>query len=230
MVEKEIKRMPNCVVVPDNYQSYNISDFCVSPKYENYVDRLMLPNGLIKDRIEKVAIQIIESFENDNAQSISMICVLKGGFKFFADLIDALERTIRARGTSIPIATDFVRVKSYVNAQSGPSVYLSGVENVESYRGKDILIVEDIVDTGRTMSNLNKYLRTLNARSVRVVSLLVKRTPLSCGYRPDFAGFEIPDEFVVGYALDYNDYFRDLHVCFASFLLTCAPRSKFSVT
>uniref|UniRef100_A0A183TLE1 Pribosyltran domain-containing protein n=1 Tax=Schistocephalus solidus TaxID=70667 RepID=A0A183TLE1_SCHSO len=164
----------------------------VCPKY---VDRLMLPNGLIKDRIEKVAIQIIESFENDHAQSISMICVLKGGFKFFADLIDALERTIRARGTPIPIATDFVRVKSY-NAQSGPSIYLSGVENVESYRGKDILIVEDIVDTGRTMSNLNKYLRTLNARSV-------------------LAGFEIPDEFVVGYALDYNDYFRDLHVGFA---------------
>lgn len=64
--------------------------------------------------IEKVASEIIEFFEGINSQSIAMMCVLKGGFRFFADLIDAMERTIRARGTPIPISTDFVRARSYV--------------------------------------------------------------------------------------------------------------------
>ncbi|VDD75588.1 unnamed protein product [Mesocestoides corti] len=189
MKSDQQKKPVTVVVIPDKYQAYEISHFCVSPKYVEFLDRLMIPNGLIKDRIEKVASEIIEHFESIKAQHITMMCVLKGGFKFFADLIDAMERTIRARGTPIPISTDFVRVRSYV----------------------DILIVEDIIDTGKTMTALHKYLNTLQARSVTDVSLLLKRTPLSCGYRPYFAGFEIPDDFVVGYALDYNDYFRDLH-------------------
>ncbi|VDM24152.1 unnamed protein product [Hydatigera taeniaeformis] len=73
------------------------------------------------------------------------------------------------------------------------------------------MIVEDIVDSGNTMNRLHAYLNTLEAKSVTDVCLLVKRTPRSSGYRPCFAGFEIPDDFVVGYALDYNEYFRDLH-------------------
>lgn len=101
------------VVIPDNYQSYEISHFCVSPKYRDYLGSLMIPNGLIKDRIEKVASEIIEHFEKQKVQHIIAICVLKGGFKFCVDLIDAMERTIRARGTLIPISTDFVRIRSY---------------------------------------------------------------------------------------------------------------------
>uniref|UniRef100_A0A5K3FDT2 Hypoxanthine phosphoribosyltransferase n=1 Tax=Mesocestoides corti TaxID=53468 RepID=A0A5K3FDT2_MESCO len=211
MKSDQQKKPVTVVVIPDKYQAYEISHFCVSPKYVEFLDRLMIPNGLIKDRIEKVASEIIEHFESIKAQHITMMCVLKGGFKFFADLIDAMERTIRARGTPIPISTDFVRVRSYVNASSSNSIQLNGVEDPSSYKGKDILIVEDIIDTGKTMTALHKYLNTLQARSVTDVSLLLKRTPLSCGYRPYFAGFEIPDDFVVGYALDYNDYFRDLH-------------------
>lgn len=102
------------VVIPDNYQGYETSNFCVSPKYQNYLDRLMIPNGLIKDRIEKVASEIVEHFEQTKVQQVTMVCVLKGGFKFCGDLIDAMERTIRARGTPIPISTDFVRIRSYV--------------------------------------------------------------------------------------------------------------------
>lgn len=71
-----------------------------------------------------------------------------------------------------------------------------------------------VVDTGRTMKKLLTTLDKYKPKSVHVASLLVKRTPLSCGYRPDYTGFEIPNHFVVGYALDYNEYFRDLqHVC-----------------
>ncbi|VDL19809.1 unnamed protein product [Hymenolepis diminuta] len=199
------------VVIPDNYQAFKINHFCISPKYQNYLDRLMIPNGLIKDRIEKVASEIVEYFEKGNIQHITVICVLKGGFRFFADLVDAMERTIRARGTQIQIKPDFVRIRSYVNASSGDNITLTGVDNPQDYRGKNILIIEDIIDTGKTMTKLHAYLKTLEVNSINDVSLLVKRTPLSNGYRPRFAGFEIPDHFVVGYALDYNDFFRDLH-------------------
>lgn len=77
-----------------------------------------------------------------------------------------------------------------------------------------MLVVEDIVDTGRTMQKLLSILNGVKPKSTKVASMLVKRTSRSCGYRPDYVGFEIPDIFVVGYALDYNEYFRDLnHVC-----------------
>ncbi|GCC37570.1 hypothetical protein chiPu_0016074 [Chiloscyllium punctatum] len=81
----------------------------------------------------------------------------------------------------------------------------------------NVLIVEDIVETGRTMRKLLALLEKYKPQMVKVASLLLKRTPRSSGYRPDFVGFEIPDKFVVGYALDYNEYFRDLnHICVIS--------------
>ena len=83
--------------------------------------------------------------------------------------------------------------------------------------GKNLLIVEDIVDTGRTMKKLLSTIAKYNPKSVKVACLLRKRTPLSSGYIPDYVGFEIPNKFVVGYALDYNEYFRDLmHICVIS--------------
>ena len=80
-----------------------------------------------------------------------------------------------------------------------------------------MLIVEDIIDTGKTMVKLLERLQDYKPKSVRVTSLLVKKTERSNGYIPDYVGFAIPDAFVVGYALDYNEYFRDLdHICVIS--------------
>lgn len=80
--------------------------------------------------------------------------------------------------------------------------------------GHFLLWHKDIVETGRTMQTLLSLLSECNPKMVKVVSLLVKRTPRSSGYRPDYIGFEVPDAFLVGYALDYNEYFRDLsHIC-----------------
>lgn len=79
------------------------------------------------------------------------------------------------------------------------------------------MIVEDIIDTGTTMVHLLDRLETYNPKSIRVTSLLVKKTSKSNGYIPQYVGFAIPDDFVVGYALDYNEYFRDLdHICVIS--------------
>lgn len=184
------------------------------PRYEEYLDHVLIPNGMLKDRMEKMASDIIASLEKDGASSVTLLCVLKGGFKFFADLIDELESNIRARGITLPFSMDFVRVQSYVNDASVTEPVITALDKPSLCRDKDILVVEDIIDTGKTMRYLLQYLCTLRPRSIRVASLLLKRTPLNCGYKPDFAGFEIPDRFVVGYAFDYNDNFRDMHhVC-----------------
>ncbi|KER19099.1 hypothetical protein T265_12010 [Opisthorchis viverrini] len=214
----------NRIILGDDYRGFDVRQFCLPPRYANYVESVLIPNGMLKDRIEKLALDIVTSFENDNARSLTLLCVLKGGFKFLADLVDGLELTIRARETSITMSMDFVRIKSYVNDKSHHEPILTGLDDPKTLKGKvfylilyiyfvqDILVVEDIIDTGNTMKVLLSYLETLSPRSVRVASLLVKRTPLSSGYTPDFAGFEIPDRFVVGYAFDYNDHFRDMHI------------------
>jgi hypoxanthine phosphoribosyltransferase len=87
----------------------------------------------------------------------------------------------------------------------------------QRFKNKNLLVIEDIVDSGRTMKAFTEKLNTMNAKSVKVASLFLKRTPLSNGYIPDYVGFEIPNHFIVGYCLDYNEHFRDLeHVCVIS--------------
>ncbi|XP_031409727.1 phosphoribosyltransferase domain-containing protein 1-like isoform X2 [Meleagris gallopavo] len=91
---------------------------------------------------------------------------------------------------------------------------IMGGDDLSKLTGKNVLIVEDIVGTGRTMKVLLNHIEKYNPKMIKVASLLVKRTSWPDGYRPDYYGFEIPDLFVVGYALDYNEYFRDLnHIC-----------------
>ena len=88
------------------------------------------------------------------------------------------------------------------------------MDDLKILKGKNVLIVEDIIDTGRTMQRLLATLEKFQPKSITVACLLRKRTHLSDGYAPHHVGFEIPDKFVVGYALDYNEYFRDLaHIC-----------------
>lgn len=99
------------------------------------------------------------------------------------------------------------------NQESNGEVQIIGSDDMSNIKGKNVLIVEDIIDTGRTMVKLLKTMEKYSPKQVRVCSLLVKRTSRSNGFLPDYAGFSIPEKFVVGYALDLNEHFRDLEVC-----------------
>jgi len=147
-------------------------------------------------------------------EPLVVLCVLKGGYKFFADLCDQIQQISRNAGMSIPLAPDFIRVQSYVDDQSSGNIQIHGIDNLASLSGKNVLIVEDIIDTGLTMQKLLQTIKEYQPKSVRVASLVVKRAPNSNGYRPDYIGFEVPNYFIVGYAIDYNEHFRDLgHIC-----------------
>ena len=104
----------------------------------------------------------------------------------------------------------YVRLKSYHNTNSTGSVQVIS-DDLSVLKDKHVLVIEDIIDTGRTLGHFCKQLVSIGPKSLRIASLLEKRTPKSVGLRGDFVGFSIPDLFIVGYSLDYNERFRDLN-------------------
>ncbi|KAJ1800594.1 hypothetical protein LPJ59_000965 [Coemansia sp. RSA 2399] len=198
--------------VKEDKFKYQIDHFVIPGHYTDDVESILIPHGLIMDRIAKLA-QIIAS-EYDS-ERIVVCCVLKGGHQFFSDLIAYMKKALNKQGKTLPMTLEFIRVKSYENTESTGNVQVSMTEKeLQELKGKNLLLVEDIIDTGNTMRKLLGLLAEYEPKSVKVASLLLKKTPLSCGYVPDYVGFAVPDLFVVGYCLDYNDIFRDLdHIC-----------------
>eukprot|EP00062_Callorhinchus_milii_P023076 gi/632981534/ref/XP_007907647.1/ PREDICTED: hypoxanthine-guanine phosphoribosyltransferase-like isoform X2 [Callorhinchus milii] len=201
--------MASGLLISDDERGYDPDLFCIPKHYAEDLERVFIPHGLIMDRTERLARDIMRDMRGHH---IIVLCVLKGGYKFFADLLDYIKALNRNQNESLPMTIDFIRLKRYCcNDQMVVEVKVVGDHDLCQLTGKDI------VETGSTMKKLLKLLEDHKPQMVKVVSLLLKRTPRSLGYRPDFVGFEIPDKFVVGYALDYNEYFRDLnHICVIS--------------
>lgn len=222
--------------------SWEINQFSFPKQYQGFVEKVLLPHGLIIDRIERLAQDIVtEVFELQdspktdvvsprltwemvakskhhtalNHPRLHVLCILKGGYKFFSDLMDCITRLIRSIGLIASVSVDFIRVKSYMNDKSTGKVNIIGGDVLESLEGKTVLIVEDLIDTGRTMETLTKTLKDYKPARLLVACLILKNTEKrksgELTYWPDFLGFKVPDQFIVGYATDYNEFFRDLH-------------------
>nr|XP_014350974.1 PREDICTED: hypoxanthine-guanine phosphoribosyltransferase-like isoform X2 [Latimeria chalumnae] len=184
---------------------YDLKMFCVPKHYEEDLERIFIPHGLIMDRTERLARDIMQDM---GGHHIVALCVLKGGYKFFTDLLEYMRVLNQNRDKSMPLTMDFIKIKSYSNDQSAGEVKVIGGDDFSMLNGKDI------IETGRTMDALLTLLKSYKPKVIKVVSLLVKRKSRCLQVHPDYVGFEIPDIFAVGYALDYNEYFRDLnHIC-----------------
>lgn len=187
--------------------------FLIPAHYEDSVKSVLISKGAILDRVEKLASDIISDYSaNNNTTTLHLICVLKGGNGFFNDLQTCLRSLWNA--PHVPYTFDFIRCKSYEGTSSTGDVQISACD-LKKLAGRDVVLVEDIVDTGLTMSKVVPLLKAEGVRSLKVASLLEKRREDGeCHYTADYVGYSIPDEFVVGYCLDYNDAFRDLqHIC-----------------
>ncbi|MCI9414297.1 MAG: hypoxanthine phosphoribosyltransferase [Clostridiales bacterium] len=148
--------------------------------------------------VSRMGRQISEDYEGKN---LFMISVLKGSLIFMADLM---------RAVTVPCSIDFLSVSSY-----GKGTVSSGAVRIlkdldDSLEGKDLLVVEDILDSGVTLSFLLKNLSARNPRSIRLCTLLDKPERRKVDIRPDYVGAEVPDEFIVGYGLDYAEKYRNL--------------------
>ena len=158
---------------------------------------------ITKEEIEKRVQELGKAIEADYGDKpLTMVCVLKGGVMFMADLCRAVQST--------PVYFDFMDVSSYGNGtvSSGRVRILKDLE--ESPEGKDILLVEDVVDTGRTLTALRQLLLNRGANSVRICTFLDKPARRVVELTPDYVGITIPDAFVVGYWRDYAQRYRNL--------------------
>jgi hypoxanthine phosphoribosyltransferase len=151
----------------------------------------------IQKRIKEIGATLTDKFKN---KSVVAVCVLKGSFIFFADLIRAIE---------CDMACEFIGLSSYQNQTSSGEVKLT-LDINSSIEGKHVLLVEDIIDTGLTMSYLQKMIEVRKPKSVTTVSLLHKPEAKKVDCKIDIAGFKIPNDFVVGYGLDYQNHYRHL--------------------
>lgn len=160
--------------------------------------RVLLSEKEVDDRIQAIGDQISKDYQG---KQVHLVCVLKGGSFFLCEL---------AKRITVPVSLDFMSVSSY-----GKDTKSSGVVKIvkdldESIKGKDVLVVEDIVDSGRTLSYLLEMLGDRGPASLRLCTLLDKPERRVVNVKVDYTGFEIPDEFVVGYGLDYDQRYRNL--------------------
>lgn len=160
--------------------------------------RELVSEKAVDERIVELGKQISRDYEG---KQVHLICVLKGGVFFMCEL---------AKRISVPVSMDFMSVSSY-----GDDTKSSGVVKIvkdldEAIEGKDVLIVEDIIDSGRTLYYLIDILKKRNPKSVHLCTLLDKPERRVKDVKVDYVGFNIPDEFVVGYGLDYAQKYRNL--------------------
>lgn len=164
----------------------------------NDIKQVLLSEEQLQEKIKELGQKITEDYQDRNPL---VICVLKGAFIFMADLVKQMK---------MPMEIDFMAVSSY-----GSSTKSSGVVRIikdleVSVEGRDVLIVEDIIDSGLTLSYLIDVLERRNALSVAVVTLLDKPERRTVPLEVEYKGFTLPDEFVVGYGLDYAEKYRNL--------------------
>lgn len=152
----------------------------------------------LKDKVISIANEITKSY---NGEAVKTICVLKGAVMFMVDLVKYID---------LPVKFDFMDVSSYGNSTSSSGNIKILKDLDDPIEGENILIVEDIIDSGRTLYYLIEYLKSKNPKSIKLCTLFNKPDRREFDVSVDWIGFDIPDEFIVGYGLDYAQRYRNL--------------------
>jgi hypoxanthine phosphoribosyltransferase len=160
--------------------------------------RVLITEDKIRERVDLVAAQIAAAYKG---QPLTIVGVLTGSLVFLADLI---------RRLNLPLRIALVQASSYRGATTRPGELHVQAELLPDLKGRHILLIDDILDTGKTLKHMVEHLRGLGTASVRTAVLLRKEGRQEVVIEPDFVGFTIPNEFVVGYGLDYDDEYRNL--------------------
>lgn len=160
--------------------------------------KILISEEDVDVRIEELGKQISRDYAG---KQVHLICVLKGGVFFMCEL---------AKRISVPVSMDFMSVSSYGDGTASSGVVKIAKDLDEALEGKDVLVVEDIVDSGRTLAYLLEILQKRRPNSMRLCTLLDKPERRVNPVEVHYCGFEIPDEFVVGYGLDYAQKYRNL--------------------
>ena len=165
---------------------------------KNDIESVLFSEQELQDCVKRIASEITRDYAG---QEPVFVGVLKGSFIFIADLM---------RHVDLPCSVDFMAVSSYGKGSVTTGAVKINKDLSENIEGKHVIMVEDILDSGLTLSYLTKYLMQRKPASIRIATLLDKPARRRAEVRPDYVGFEVPDAFVVGYGLDYAEKYRNL--------------------
>ena len=168
--------------------------------WEEGISRKLMAEEQLKARIVELGAQITEDYKNEK-EDLILVCLLKGSILFMADL---------CREIKLPLKMDFMSVSSYGDEFESSREVKIMKELDESIMDKHVLIIEDIVDTGRTLEKVKQILLNREPKSFKVCTLLDKPSRREAEIVPDYIGFTIPDEFVLGYGLDFKQEYRNI--------------------
>lgn len=164
---------------------------------ERDMDRILIDEETIQKRVAELGRQISIDYEG---KDVLAICILRGCVMFYADLMKNID---------IPIDLEFMATSSYGSGSTSSGNVRLKYDLYVDIKDRHVIIVEDIVDTGRTLVQLKKILETRGPASIKLCTLLDKKERRVVEIEPDYCGFVIPDEFVIGYGLDYDDKYRN---------------------
>jgi hypoxanthine phosphoribosyltransferase len=167
--------------------------------YHEFIDQIIVDEAGLRERVAELGAQISSDYAGEE---LLVVCLLRGGITFVADL---------SRQLSLPHTLDCMSLSSYGVGRYASSgnvrVNLDLMTNIE---GKNVLLVEDIVDSGRTLAHVLELLRTRGPRSLRVCVLLDKKERREVEVQVDYVGFDVPDKYIFGYGIDIDEHYRNL--------------------
>lgn len=171
-----------------------------TPKpYQDLLAEILIDEQRLRERIAELGAEVSKDYQG---KDLLLICILRGGVMFLTDLMRAL---------TVPHAIDFMAVSSYgAGARSTSGEVRITLDLTTSITGRNVLLVEDIIDSGNTIASVMELLRTRQPKSLRICALLDKAVRRDADVPVDYVGFEIPDKFVFGYGLDLDEYYRNL--------------------
>ena len=170
---------------------------------ENMKEEVLFTREDISKRVRELGEEITKDYDG---KEILVISLLKGAFVFTADLV---------REINLPVEIDFLTTSSYGHGQESSGNVKFITDLTVEVKGKDVLIVDDIMDSGITMNEVKEYILSKNPNSVKVCTMLDKPSRRTVDLTPDYVGYEIPDVFIVGYGLNYEQYYRNTPYIFA---------------
>lgn len=197
-----IDKTMDAIHVPDEPRSTDMSDRVYPEEYEGHFSNLLITHEEIMERTSQLAKLIHKDYKGTRPV---LLCVLKGSGPFYNRLLDALQNERQG------FYTEFIRVSSYEGTETSGNIEVLGGLKFKDLAGKDVILVEDIVDTGTTMYHLMPKLKEMaKVKSIEICTLLTKRLPEPAKVSAKYVGFSIPNHFVVGCGLDYNEVYRDV--------------------
>lgn len=196
---------------------FDSSHLLVGKNHQKYIDKIMLSKGMIIDRIETIAHNIVRDFPD---KKIVLLCVMKGAITYNTILSEKITNILKndcTNSLSMDFICEYISISSYSGDKSTGKVTIKEDEKIlEKIRGQNVIIVEDIYDSGLTMVHLYDYLKKFEPNLIKSTVLFQKMNMknLQVNLSIDYIGFLIPCEFVIGFGLDYNEEFRHLdHLC-----------------